>query len=193
MVMRSPHGGLQSAQVRAALYYARQRRLRRLAASSGGGGPTPVTPDYANDGGTGDRTSTITATQTGFGALSGGTFTNIINGDLAGNASGGFWDGNQAIAGHTMQFEFGSAVYIDQFRWRQSSTSVMGTWKMQGSNNGTDWTDLSGNLGLGGQTVETFDLSLVEDNFTFYRLLGVSGNWNAGPWVQEIEFRIGVA
>ena len=34
MVMRSPHGGLQSAQVRAALYYARKRRLRRLSGVS---------------------------------------------------------------------------------------------------------------------------------------------------------------
>ena len=37
MVMRSPHGGLQSAKVRAALYYARKRRLARLSGSEGGG------------------------------------------------------------------------------------------------------------------------------------------------------------
>ncbi len=33
MAMRSPHGGLQSAQVRAALYYARKRRLARIRSS----------------------------------------------------------------------------------------------------------------------------------------------------------------
>jgi hypothetical protein len=33
MALRSPHGGLRSPQVRAALYYARQRRLARLRAA----------------------------------------------------------------------------------------------------------------------------------------------------------------
>jgi len=190
MAMRSPHGGLQSAQVRAALYYARKRRLARL---SGSDGPSPVTPSYANEGGTGDRTSTITATQTGFGSLASGVFTNIINGDLSANSSGGWWDLNDPVAGNVMQFEFSSSVYIDQFRWRQSTGATLGVWKMQGSNNGISWTDLSPDFTLGGGTNVTFDLSLVQQNFTFYRLLGISGVWSAGPWIQEIEFRIGVA
>lgn len=142
---------------------------------------------YANPGGSGDRTAIITVT-TNITALTNGPISKYVDGALSGNMYFGAYD---AVAGLYIQFDFGVGKVIDEAKHYQSTAHDHGTWKWQGSNNGTDWTDIGSSFTFGGATTQT-QTSMNGNTvvYRYYRILGVSGNLNAGPDLYEFEFKI---
>jgi len=148
--------------------------------------PSTVAAAYANAGGTGDRTSTITATTSL--SLAGGTPSNWVNGDLTETVT--WWD-TQAVAGLYIRFYFTTYKQITEAKFYQSNSNGQGTWKWQGSNNGTTWTDIGSSFTLGGATTQTMtELSGNGSGYQYYQLLGVSGSTVNNAYAYEFEFKI---
>lgn len=149
--------------------------------------PGPLS--YANVQGSGDRTSLITVTaSTG---LIGGTAGHEVNG----NISETDWFFNTALtAGAFVQFDFGTAIVIDEIRFYGNSAIVgQGTWQLQGSDDASAWTDIGSNFGLGAACIQRITVALGNTNaWQYYRLLGISGSTSDSPFLFEFEFRCGV-
>ena len=178
-------------QQQAAYYYSRKRRRARIAAAAGGGAPASFEPLYTNTNGQGDRTATITITES-FTWSNGSIGSNLVDGASANNATDSVVFPAMTVIGEWFKFDFATAHHISEFTWTQNNADAMGTWKMQGSNNDTDWTDLSTAEIIGGATsvVTTLDLIGASDSYRYYRMLGTAGTSNATAWMQEIEFKI---
>lgn len=150
-------------------------------------GGAPV-PSYSNPDGTGDRTSTVTATTD---VSVTGSITNSVDG-VSGeaNTTDAFYFNNATPFGKYIQWEFGEAKYISEITWKQNNTTTQGTWRWQGSNDGVGWTDLSGEVQLNA-TTKVMALSTVSPNgYTKYRLSHVRGSVAATTWMYEVEFKI---
>jgi hypothetical protein len=89
---------------------------------------------YSNTQGSGDRTGNITVTLGGVTA-GGGSASQLVNGSMASQ----FWWNSGTAA--TLKFDLGTAKVIKQARWKQSNSSTHGTFKWQGSNDDTTYTD----------------------------------------------------
>lgn len=168
-----------------------------------------TTPDYGNTEGAGDRTATMTVTQSqtsGHGNLLFGRagtadpimslFVDNLN-RVDGSGTGALEAkvGSEAVSGKWILFQFSAARVIDELRWFQDALDTNGTWKLQGSNDAITFVDVgtSGTLGGG------FDSAYGYSTFTgpsgnttpyvYYRLLGVSGNISTNPFFFEVAFR----
>lgn len=156
-------------------------------------------PDFAR--GTGDRRSSILVTSS-TGAFQSGSGANLINGDFTASASGGvrFTGAN---LGRTIDFDFGvaSRLVFNSFRLWWNASRNQGVIKAQGSIDGTNWTDLSGNLNWGQSLTDNGDGRFYQDfalikptrgpdqiGFRFFRIAGVSGSAVAIEWLLEVEF-----
>ncbi len=151
---------------------------------------------YTNSGGQGNRTGSITVTTTV--TLAGGTINNLVDGGFADNNSDSAPFNVQTVAGLYIKFDFGvgASKVIDEAKFYQSGSTSHGTWKWQGSDNDSSWTDIGGTFSLQGDTSGLPALTTLNGNITgyrYYRLLGVSGSTNLSPWNREIEFQIGEA
>jgi hypothetical protein len=157
--------------------------------ASGGGGGGGCTPSYANTGGTGDRRSIITVTSSDANIPSSNKW---VDGDKTSN--GQFFFLVEALnGGQWLQFDFGAghAVVITELTYYQQNANAQGTWKVQGSSDASSWTDVGGTFTLGGTLTETITAPSANTTaYRYYRILGVSGSSNAGPWVYEMEFKI---
>ena len=150
--------------------------------------------DYDGWGGRAYRGGLIVCTQVGFsGSLNGFTTDRPINGDKSNNGSGSWFFNSVADVGSTpcqLIFDFKAAVVIDEFKWFQDVAATQGFWNWEGSNDGSSWTTIQANFLLGHATnnpsVHSFPNSTA---YRYYRLLGVSGGTNTGPWEQETEFQ----
>jgi hypothetical protein len=154
-----------------------------------GGFVAPAT-DYANTGGTGNRTAIITVTSSL--AAAGGTLSNAVDGGFANNTTDSYWfAGGTAVLNNWLKFDFGvgAAKYIDEFKHIQSDASAHGNWKAQISNDDSAWTDVSASTALGGATTTTITCAPLE-LFRYFRILGVSGTTSATHFIQENEFKI---
>lgn len=146
------------------------------------------TPSYANAGGTGDRRGSITVTVAG--AWANSTPANFVDGTL--DSTNAFTNGNNAST-YSVTFDFGSGAskVVTEVVWKQSTTATHGTWKLQGSNNGSSWTDVGASFTLGGSTAQTITApSSNTTGYRYYKLVGVSGTVSGAPWLQEVEFKI---
>jgi hypothetical protein len=146
---------------------------------------------YSNPGGMGDRTASVAITAGGGVSLAGGTANQLINGTYANEA----WL-TVASAGY-IQFDFGSgnSRYIDEIKWYQNSVNDQGQWKLQGSNDGTNFTDVSGvfpsNPGSSATTTIPVTWITAVATYRYYRITKTgAGTTNGTPYVQEIEFKI---
>ena len=180
--------------------------------------------DYGNPYGAGDRTASITVTQSqvsGHGEVFVGrsgsldpTMNLLVdNLNLVGSGASALsfrTDLGAGASGRWIKFEFPTYVIIDQMRWMQDTTDSHGTWKMQGSNDGSTWTDVGTSATLAGTSFDNHNFSgwvgpggtinyvpTVFDgpngntaSYIYYRLLGVSGNVNGTPFIYEVAFRI---
>jgi hypothetical protein len=127
---------------------------------------------YANEGGSGGARARYIALTTA-GGFSGNPYV-LLNGNTS--DTGYFFTGG-ATSGYTLTFDFGDDAYIiDEAIWYQSSATSHGTWKWQGSNDGSSWTDIGASFTLGSSTTQT--LTTLNGNTTAYkqyRLQGISG------------------
>lgn len=156
---------------------------------------------YTNPGGSGNRTSTGDGTVT---VSFGGTWTGLIAGEMQNLVDGGFGNNgtdsfdasvSPVTSSHYIRFDFGTAKVIDEAKWyTNSGATAQGTFKWQGSNDASSWTDIGSSFTLSGTGSSPQTQTQLNGNTTgyrYYQLLGVSGTFNNGPWNQELEFKIG--
>ena len=142
---------------------------------------------YGHRLGSGDRSSLIIATGNG-GSYSPSAGSVLVNGNLT--------DG-PGITSYAddmnFKFQFPEAVNITEAMIHfQSAGGNLGTWKWQGSNNDSDWTDVSSNEDLtscGTVNVITLDSIGASDTYSYYRFIKVSGGVNSNQW-EEFSFRV---
>lgn len=145
-------------------------------------------PDYGNDGGTGDRTAAIAVELS---VPHGRDASLLVDSDL-GATSGIYFTGAPAVAGEHLRFDFGAGnlVLITEAKHYQYSTKLHGTWKWQGSLDASSWDDIGSPFTLGGASVQTqTELSGNTTGYRYYQLLGISGNCS-NYWWNEYEFKI---
>lgn len=139
---------------------------------------------------TGDRTASITVSITHPMAGS-GTVNNLVDGGFGGNYTDAIAFGNgSSVTGNEIKFQFAASTKIDEAKFYMSDTSTQGTWKWQGSNDNSNWTDIGSSFSLGGATTQTqTQLNGNVNGYIYYRLLGISGTTTSVPWIYEFEFK----
>jgi hypothetical protein len=93
---------------------------------------------------TGNRTATITASTNL--ATSGGTASNSVDGAFAQNGTDSWWFSPQTLlTTHYIRWQFSAAQTIIALQMLTAGGvgNATGNWKVQGSNDGSTWTDLS--------------------------------------------------
>jgi hypothetical protein len=151
-------------------------------------GAVAISTSYANPGGTGDRTATITVTTdlsvTGLPSV-------LVNGN---KNETGFYFNNQATAGKYLRFDFGVAAsrVIQEAKFYQVvANPSQGTWQWQGSNDASAWTAIGASFALGSVLTQTItELSVNTTGYRYYQLFGVSGNTSNLSYSCEFEFKI---
>lgn len=150
------------------------------AATPAGGGGT----SYANAGGTGDRTASITT------STSGGSFVGTSATLIDGNTTNTGFYFTSPTAGHYIQFDLGSAKVIDELKWYQSGAYDQGVWNLTGSNDGSSFTSTN-DFTLGSASVNPTTHTITNTTaYRYYRLTKVSGSTSSTPWLNCIEFKI---
>jgi len=142
---------------------------------------------------TGDQSGNITLTST-VQESGNGTASNLIDGVNANDTTNGFhpYD-STAITDDILKFDFGSGKIIDEAKFYQpGNTESHGTWKWQGSNDDSSWTDIGSSFTLGGGVaVQTqTELNGNTTSYRYYQLLGISGNTTYPAIWGEIQFKI---
>lgn len=150
---------------------------------------------------TGNRAALITSATT----LTNGSTTvpqNLLDGSKDGNNTNAWYpNGGQAVSGKTITFTLGAAQQFTSARISSisSSSGDNGTWKWQGSNDGSSWNDLTDPFVWYWGTYNQLDEDVIAPlfkssavaSFLYYRLLGVSGTTSSSPWYTEVEFDAG--
>jgi hypothetical protein len=151
----------------------------------------------------GDRTAGLVGVTTDA-TLGAGTADNTVDGAYLVNATDGCYMNNGQSA-RKWVFDFGSAVILDKFLWRQgSATGSHGTWQLSGSNDGvTEHETLLQILGDAGSNdftlgglLENFiqfeDTASAVPNpgFRYYILRQLTGTTSSSPYITEIEFSL---
>ena len=143
----------------------------------------PLLKSEANGGGINVTSDLIWDTSNGI-----STIQVLVNGSLAQDDTGGGWfNAGQAVAGKYLRFDMGPGV-TKTYTWafwvsRQSSGSE-GTWKWQGSQDQSSWTDIGSNFTLGsneGNYNNWHQLTELSGNTTayrYYQIVGISGTTN---------------
>ena len=163
---------------------------------------------------TGDRESQYTISLSGVSNsdVASGDFGNWLNGSITTGATNGwYWSSSGSnMNGNHFTFDLGSGnskiytgakLYQDR-RTGDGSTPSSGTWKWQGSNDNSSYTDLissftwSGNDGIpvGSASPNLYTSEPTWSNNTAYRyirLIGIAGATNTtNPWQMELEFKV---
>ena len=150
----------------------------------------PPATSYANAGGTGDRTASITLSTNTI-IEGGGSMTALINGTMADSY---YWTNVTGDGSGWIKFDFGSGVskVIDEFNWYQDISSAQGTWRFEGSNDNSSWTQCGSDFTLNDSTAGSGTAFSVSNTtaYRYYRLRHMSGARNNAPYLREIEFKI---
>jgi hypothetical protein len=148
------------------------------------------TTSYANAGGQGDRTSTVTVTRNGF--TSYGLITTWVNGAKLDNVYS--FNVVNPITGIWVLFDFGSGArrIINEATFFEGAAQGQGTWQWQGSNDAsvspTNFTNIGSTFTLTNGVLS--GLSGNTTGYRHYRMLGVSGALSGACWIYEMEFKI---
>lgn len=97
------------------------------------------------------------------------------------------------VTGKFVIFDFGedASKVIDEVKFYFNRIASNGTWKFQGSNNKSDWTDIGDTFEISTAYTQTVSLSGNTTGYRYYKLLGVSGTtYSVATFVREIEFKI---
>lgn len=150
--------------------------------------PGTGTTSYANPGGTGDRTRMSTTAAAGGSSF----FFRMLDGDFtpSNSSSPGSWFWNSGQSSKQIVWDFFTKRVIDEATWYQDTTDTHGTWKWQGSNDNSAYTDIGVGFTLGGLAQVHDQLNGNTTAWRYYRLLQTGGTTSNGPFLEEIEFRI---
>lgn len=133
-----------------------------------------------------DRSNDIEVTAS-YGLFDGGIPSNTVDGEYGYDATNGWWYDSVDVAGHWIQFDFGSSRVVDEVTWQSLGIQEHGTWAWQGSNDGRTFYSIGQSFTLGGEGTQVQDS--LKDNTTgyrYYRLYGLSGT--AGSQLQQEVF-----
>ena len=133
----------------------------------------------------GNRTGIITVSATNI-ATGGGSLSGLVDGSQSndyyfttatGNGTG--W----------LKFDFGagSAWMVDEFILRQHNNTSHGTWRMEGSNDDSSWTQIGSDFTLVPGVNQPGNPS--QAFYRYIRLRHMSGSRSTSPYLREIEFR----
>jgi len=144
---------------------------------------------YDNFGGQGDRRNIISVTSDlNYSGSSADDLSVLIDGQYSNNI---YFVDRVPLQEKSITFHFTKDVYIDELRLRSSEIKRYGQWKIQGSNNGVDWIDLSEGFELigtpNGSNVVYFTKNM--DFYTYYRLRGFDGRSSSAGYLWEFEFK----
>lgn len=152
----------------------------------------------------GDRSSIITVTSSGFTNGGGTDVQALVNGGEANNTTDSWYPNNgQAVSGSSIiKFALAAAqkFVAAKIRTNSSGSGDNGTWKWQGSNDDSTWTDVSrpflwdfrASANVEGET-NGFCYFDIPASYAYYRLIGVSGLTSNSPWYNEVTFDAGTA
>lgn len=143
----------------------------------------------------GNRTSTITPSTTLTAAASPLDINNLIDGDYSQNTTGSWWPAaTQDPTGKEIKFQFATPRLIKYARIECAGyTGNQGSWKWQGSPDGSTWTDIGSAFTwsmTSDGTTPVQDLSSNTIAYSYYRMLGQSGTIIDDPFYQEMYFDI---
>lgn len=153
-----------------------------------------TTPSYGNPGGVGDRTGIITATSNWVDQGLGGDIQHSVNGIIASQDAANSWyfeaGGN---TGGFVKWEFDGPKHITEITYYKNNSDNHGDWKLQGSTDDVNWTDVSSTFTLDlGKKFINLDLISPGDKYTYYRMLGMGGYLSSKQWQYEVEFKLSV-
>ena len=118
---------------------------------------------------------------------------NLVDGGFSNNNNDAIkFEAGADVTDQWIKFDYGSGntETVTELVLSQSTTDSHGTWKFQGSNNDSDWTDIGSSFTLGGSAVQVItEPSANATAYRYYRLLGVSGTASGTPFIQEIRLR----
>ena len=154
------------------------------------GGSLSQATSYTNTDGSGNRTSTITASSNV--TPDSGTVNNWVDGGVVQNSSDSIEYTGAIAQGDFFRFQFSSNRFIDEITLiNTGSESSLGNWKVQGSTDASTWDDLASFVysNNGGQTIS---LSNVDaGGYSYYQLIeNDTSQTYAGQWYAEIKFKI---
>ena len=149
---------------------------------------TTIKTLWTNSGGTGNRTGSITVTATNITA-GGGSPSNLVDGSQADSY---WWVTATGNGTAYLTFDFGTAKIIDAFRWYQDNGTSHGTWRLEGSNDNSNWTQIGSDFTLRAATSNSGGFFWFSNStaYRYYRLRHMSGSRQQNPYLREIEFRI---
>lgn len=156
---------------------------------------TIPTTAYANSGGTGDRTASITVTQTVFTVSVLGTASNLVDGSFTASTAGSLSQSGGTINltdGMYLQFAFGSKKYIDEVKLYvdRALSTPWGSWKFQVSNDGSSFSDLN-TFTWDSQTETATVTGMDAEGYSYLRITKSGATGSAtNPWFEEVEFKI---
>jgi hypothetical protein len=157
------------------------------ATSGGGGGCTPTYPA------SGSLFSVVTVTQSG--ALAGPQSGNP-NHLFDGNFNQNDWLNGGASAGAYIQIQFtDNPRLITEWKFTFSAAptgGVISLWKWQACNDGVSFADIGSSFQLTGTGIAgaiVTDTSLIANTtqYSYYKLVLVSGNPDSGPWFEQMN------
>lgn len=143
---------------------------------------------YANTGGTGNRTAIITVTST---LGSTGTLSTLVDGTTGSGTVAWITSDNTGF-NRVFDFLVGNVKYITKVKIYKSTTSSEGNFKWQGSQDNTNWFDISTATAWSGAATQEFTMDLMSGypgGFRYFRQLGTGGT-PAGNNTFEYEFEI---
>ena len=146
-------------------------------------------PSYMNKYGSGIRTSDVTVTTDA--PITGAAITTLVDGDYLGNLAKPRFAAD-ATGNRQITFQFPAAVRITEAKFFMNSPSAQGTWKWQGSNTGSSWSDISSTWTLTGDFDGEVmgDLSANANAYTHYRMQQAAGSLTATPVLRQVDFKL---
>ncbi len=152
---------------------------------------TAPTTSYANSGGTGNRTASITVTRTAAALDVGNDPARLVDGSFVTGAGGSCNASGTVGASEYVRFDFGAATkkYIDELKIYYDRVPANGSWKIQASNDASSWTDLV--TFTWNQQTQTLTLTGVDvEGYRYYQMIFPAGGGITGAWFEELEFKI---
>ena len=145
---------------------------------------------WENPGGRGNRTSSITVT-TPMTLTAPATINNAVDGGFTANTSDAFQISGTVTTG-SIKFDFGSGNQkkILSWAWFKNSTTSLGTWKLQGSNDDITYLDITAGVLLNQTANLGVSTGTNDGYYRYYKLVQTAGSTTAGQFTTEIEFRL---
>ena len=123
--------------------------------------------------------------------VTGAAITTLVDGDYLGDLPKPRFAAD-ATGNRHITFQFPASVKITEAKFFMNSPNAEGTWKWQGSNSGSSWTDISMTWTLTGDFdgEPIGDLSANTAMYSYYRMQQTSGSLDSASALRQIDFKV---